>query len=70
MAPVIDELAAALAGRVRVAKLNLDQNPAAVARLRIQGIPTLIVFKEGREIDRTIGAHGKDDLLRRLESVA
>jgi len=70
LAPVIDEIASALAGRVRVTKLNLDQNPAVVARLRIQGIPTLVVFKDGREIDRMIGVRGKEDLLRRLAALA
>jgi len=38
--------------------------------LRIQGIPTLIVFKDGREVDRMIGVRGKEDLLRRLASLA
>ena len=70
MGPVLDGIASALAGRVRVAKLNADQNPEAMARLRICGIPTLIVFKEGREISRMIGARGKDDLLQRLGAVA
>jgi thioredoxin 2 len=70
MTPVIEEVASAVAGRVRVTKLNLDQNPAVVARLRIQGIPTLIVFKDGREVDRMIGVRGKEDLLRRLASLA
>jgi thioredoxin 2 len=70
MGPVLDGVASALAGRVRVAKLNADQNPEAMARLRIYGIPTFIVFKEGREVSRMIGARGKDDLLQRLGAVA
>ncbi|MCG6922732.1 MAG: thiol reductase thioredoxin [Acidobacteria bacterium] len=70
MGPVLDGVASSLVGRVRVAKLNADQNPEAMARLRIHGIPTLIVFKEGREISRMIGARGKDDLLQRLGAVA
>ena len=70
MGPVLDGIASSLAGRVRVAKLNVDKNPAAAARLRIQGIPTLIVFKEGREVSRMIGAREKDDLLQKLGAVA
>jgi thioredoxin 2 len=70
MAPVLDEIASSLAGRVRVAKLDVDKNPEAAARLRIQGIPTLVVFSEGREVRRMIGARGKDDLLRALGSQA
>jgi thioredoxin 2 len=68
MGPVLDEIASSLAGRVRVAKLDVDKNPEAAARLRIQGIPTLVVFRDGREVTRMIGARGKDDLLQRLGS--
>ena len=46
--PVIDELAGELAGRVRVAKLNVDENPATAARFGVSSIPTLLVFKSGR----------------------
>ncbi len=66
MEPVIKELAASLEGRVRVAKLNADHSPDTVARLRIQGIPTLILFKGGQEVTRMVGARGKGDILRAL----
>ena len=56
MAPTIDELARALAGEVKVAKLNVDENPAMASRLGIQGIPTLLLFRNGQLIDRMIGA--------------
>jgi thioredoxin 2 len=65
-APVLDEIASSLAGSVRVAKLDVDKNPEAAARLRIQGIPTFIVFEGGREVTRMIGARGKEDLLLSL----
>ncbi len=64
MEPVIKELAASLGGRVKVAKLNADRSPDTVARLRIQGIPTLILFKDGQEVTRMVGARGKTDILR------
>jgi thioredoxin 2 len=70
MEPIIEELAAALAGRVRVAKLNVDRSPATAARLRIQGVPTLIVFKDGHEVTRMVGARPKAEILRALTSVA
>jgi thioredoxin 2 len=70
MEPVIEELASSLSGKVRVAKLNLDRSPQAVARLGIQGVPTLIVFKGGREITRMLGARGKGELMRALAGVA
>jgi thioredoxin 2 len=66
MEPVIEELAASLWGRVRVAKLNLDRSPQSSARLRIQGVPTLIVFKGGQEVTRMVGARGRSELLRAL----
>jgi thioredoxin 2 len=70
MEPVIEELASSLTGRVRVAKLNIDRSPQAAARLRIQGVPTLIVFKEGHEVSRMVGARGKGELMRALAGVA
>jgi len=69
MEPVIEELAASLSGRVRVAKLNLDRSPEAVVRLRIQGVPTLIFFKDGHEVARMIGEREKGDLMRALAAV-
>ncbi len=70
MEPVIEELAASLAGKVRVAKLNIDRNPEATARLRILGVPTVILFKDGHEVTRMVGAREKGELMRALVGVA
>jgi thioredoxin 2 len=70
MEPVVEDLASSLSGRVRVAKLNVDRNPEAVARLRIQGVPTVIVFQGGREVTRMVGARSKSELMRALAGVA
>ena len=70
MEPVIEDLAASLAGKVRVAKLDVDRNPEAAARLRILGVPTVIVFKNGREVTRMVGARDKGELMRALVGVA
>ena len=67
IAPVIDELAAEMAGRVRVAKLNVDENPMMAARFNLRSIPTLLLFKEGREADRIVGVQPKSEISRRLE---
>jgi thioredoxin-like negative regulator of GroEL len=67
IAPVIDELAKEMAGRVRVAKLDVDANPATAARFELRSIPTLLVLKEGREIDRIVGVHPKAEIVRRLD---
>jgi thioredoxin 2 len=67
IAPVLDELASELAGRVRFAKLNVDDNPATAARFQANSIPTLLVFKRGREVDRLVGVQPKAEIKRRLE---
>lgn len=67
IAPVIEELAAEWAGRVRVAKLNVDENPATAARFELRSIPTLLVFENGREVDRIVGLQPKSEIVRRLE---
>ena len=69
IAPAIEELAAELAGRVRVAKLNVDENPATASRFDIRSIPTLLVIAGGREVDRMVGAHPKQAIRARLERV-
>jgi len=69
IAPAIEELAAEHAGRVRFAKLNVDENPATASRFGIQSIPTLLVMQGGREIDRIIGALPKPEIARRLQRV-
>jgi thioredoxin 2 len=69
IAPVIDELASQMGGRVRFAKLNVDENPATAARFKVNSIPTLLVLKGGREIDRLVGVQPKPEIVRRLEKV-
>jgi thioredoxin 2 len=69
IAPVIDELAAEMAGRVRVVKLNVDENPATATRFDLRSIPTLLVFKGGREVDRIVGVQPKSEISRRLGSL-
>lgn len=67
LAPVIEQLAAEMAGRVRVAKLNVDENPVTSERFQVRGIPALLVFKAGREIDRMVGVQPKAEIMRHLE---
>jgi thioredoxin 2 len=70
IAPILEELASEMAGRVRIAKLNVDENPATAARFGVQSIPTLLVLDQGREVDRIVGAQPKAEIARRLERVA
>ena len=69
VAPVLDELAGEMAGRVRIAKLNVDDNPQTAARFNIRSIPTLLLMKDGREVDRIVGVQPKAEISRRVERV-
>ena len=64
MAPAFAEAAAELEPRVRLAKLNTEDEPALAARFGIRSIPTMVLFRGGQEIARQPGALGKADILR------
>jgi thioredoxin 2 len=70
IAPVLEELATEMAGRVRVGKLNVDENPATATRFNVRSIPTLLVLKAGREVDRIVGVQPKEEITRRLQRVS
>ena len=67
--PIVEELAGEYEDRLKVAKVNTDNNQNHAARLGIQGIPTLIFFKDGREVDRVVGALPKGALKQRIDAV-
>lgn len=67
VSPAVEQLAGELAGRMRVVKMNVDENPVTAERFRIQSIPALLIFKGGQEIDRIVGAQPKSEILRRLQ---
>lgn len=67
IAPMLEDLAAEMAGRARVAKLNVDDNPVTASRFAVRSIPTLLVFKDGREVDRIVGVRPKAEIAQRLE---
>ena len=69
IAPVVEQLATEMAGRVKVAKLNVDDSPQTAARFGVRSIPTLLILKNGREVDRLVGALPKQEILRRLQAV-
>jgi thioredoxin 1 len=66
IAPVLDEIATEQAGKVRIAKLNVDDNPDIARRFDVMSIPTLIIFKDGEPQKRLVGAKGKGQLLEEL----
>jgi thioredoxin-like negative regulator of GroEL len=63
----MDQLAAESAGRYRIAKLNVDENPQTSSRFNIASIPTMLIFKDGKLIDRLIGAQPKPAIAERLQ---
>jgi thioredoxin 2 len=65
--PIVDQLARDHAGRLKVVKLNIDEAPRIAQRYGIQGIPTLVVIRDGKEVDRLAGAPSKDALGAWLE---
>ena len=64
MRPVFKELAKEYAGRVVFASVNVDENPTVARALNIMAIPTFILFKEGRPVERVMGAVGREELER------
>ncbi|MEH1872260.1 thioredoxin [Nostoc sp.] len=64
--PVVDEVAAEYVGQVKFVKLNTDQNPTVASHYGIRSIPTLMVFKGGRQVDTVVGAVPKTTLNKTL----
>jgi thioredoxin 1 len=69
VAPVIAELAAEYDGKVKVCKLNVDDEGAIAAQNAIVSIPTVILFVDGKPVKKLVGAHAKDDYEDMLDSV-
>ncbi|SRR4028118_320983 len=65
--PMVDEVAAQYAGQVKVVKLDTDKNPSTASQYGIRSIPTLMVFKDGRQVDMVVGAVPKTTLANTLE---
>jgi thioredoxin 1 len=68
MEPTIDAIATDYNGRVRVGKLNVDDNGSIATRYGIRGIPTLLLFKGGKVIEQRVGAVGKTDVQKMLDT--
>ena len=69
MAPVLNDLSEELTGNASVGKLDVDQNRAASAKYGVRSIPTLVLFKNGKEINRFVGVKTKDFLLKEIQKV-
>ena len=66
IAPVIDQLSLELQGKIKVAKVNVDESPQLAGLYNVMSIPTLLIFKNGQAVDQIVGAMPKDRLLAKL----
>jgi thioredoxin 1 len=66
--PIIEKLAAAYAGKVKVGKINVDQNNQLAAEYRVYSIPTVMIFKDGKVVDQMVGFPGEASLKQRVQA--
>ena len=69
VSPVVEQLAGEYAGRLRTVKVNVDDSPAVAGRFGIQSIPTLALFRQGKEVRRLVGVRPKAELARAIDQV-
>ena len=67
VSPVVEEIARLHSDQLKAVKLNVDDNPETTKQYAVMSIPTLIVFKDGKELARVVGARGKDAILREIQ---
>jgi thioredoxin 1 len=67
LSPIVDEVAASYAGKVKVAKMNVDQNPGTPGRYGIRGIPTLLIFKGGQVKEQIVGYVPKETIEKAID---
>jgi thioredoxin 1 len=69
LSPLVDELAKEYDGKVKVGKLNTDENAQVATQFRISAIPTLLFFKGGKVMDQLVGVHPKTEIKKRLDAL-
>lgn len=70
VAPVVEEVAGKVSGQARVGKVNVDQNPEVARQHRISALPTVLVFRNGEEVDRLVGVQPASRYLEALQNEA
>lgn len=68
LSPVIDQLSEEMKGKVKIVKMNIDENPETPSSLGVRSIPTLMLFKDGKQISSKVGAHPKNKLKEWIDS--
>ncbi len=69
LSPIVEQIGTEYQGRAKVVKLNVDENPLTTSRYGIQGIPTLLFFKDGQLVHQLVGAHPKAVITRALDEL-
>ena len=69
VAPALDQLASEYAGRVKIAKLNVDENPGTASQYGSQSIPTMLLFNDGRQVNRLVGALPRQEIERQIGTI-
>ncbi|MDD3646800.1 MAG: thioredoxin [Candidatus Gracilibacteria bacterium] len=67
MIPILDELTGVMGDKAKVAKVNVDENPALAAQFRVMSIPTMIIFKDGKPVEQIVGVRQVSELKEILE---
>jgi thioredoxin 1 len=67
MGPTVDALAAEYAGKIKIGKMNTDDNPQTPMKYQVRGIPTLLLFKNGKVVDQRVGAMPKPDVQKMID---
>ncbi len=67
--PILEDIAKEFAGKVKVAKVNVDENPASASKYQVMSIPTLILFNKGQIIKQMIGVQGKERLIEEINKL-
>ncbi|QYH19008.1 thioredoxin [Corynebacterium aquatimens] len=68
LGPVLDEIAQELDGQVKVAKVNVDNERTLGAMFQVMSIPTVLLFKDGKQVDEFVGARPKSEILKRVQA--
>ena len=66
LSPIVDQLAGELQGKIKIGKVNVDEEPDLAGQFNVMSIPTLLIFKNGQAVDQIVGAMPKDRLLAKL----
>lgn len=69
IAPTVEELSKEYAGKIKVGKLNTDENPDIASKYKIMGIPTIMFFKDGQKVDQIVGAVPKPQLKAKIDAL-